>query len=706
AVAARDAAAAARASAQAAEASGVAQGEAAEARRQADIASSAANQATNAASTAQALASTAARAARTANSAAKSAAGHAERAADAAEEAVKYAGQAIDFANKSTAHADEAVKAANVATKAVEDAIAVEKNARAAEAAALEADKLQGMKEAAQLAQVDKSERAAALNKRTQAQQTAQATKDLLAKAEQALGHDDLAVAATLGRRAAVALLDSRGTWTRQAARFALAGSDEDVFSWIDLDRQLAESQDDRETILFIAQVAEPAVAKAAVQALAGGIPAEGDFNTSGVIRSRAEDNRVNILKILHEKPGSAVTKAANDALNANTPEALQKFFDEDLAKAVEQDDAVSTIKVAATGDLYSKAYAEVALEGPAWMRRRFVQSVQHRAAQLDYDSLSHAAAMQAAIAAAARIAQEAQRDAALASQVAAVARDAGAKAQEWAQKALDSAKLADGYKDQARQHADAADKSAADAQASANKAKDAAATAQSASRAANLSANRAVDAARSALASAYSAQTSAANAHQAELAAGRDAKAAAAAAAEARQIAADKRTAEVKEAARLAAEQAQKDRDANRNPSDTPANDTVNPKGTQPGKDEWWNDAKWWADSADKVSTAAGLLATGFAVSCVFFPAAPVLGSIAAVCLGVSVVAAGVSAIATGIEYGFTSGEFVSSAGRTALGLVTRGGGRVATTVAKPVIRTVEKATKSVSKVLFDLVA
>ncbi|MEU1093227.1 hypothetical protein ABZ389_08145, partial [Streptomyces sp. NPDC005877] len=649
---------------------------------------------------------TAARAARAANAAAKSAAAHAEKAADAAEEAVKFAGQAIDFANKSTAYADEAVKAANLATKAVADALDVEKNARDAEAAMLATDRLQGMKEAAQLALLDKSERAEALNKRTQAQQTAQATKDLIARAEQALQSDNLGVAATLGRQAATALLDSRGTWTRQAARFALAGTDDDVYSWIDLDRQLAQAQDDRETILFIAQVSEPAVARAAVQALAGGVPAQGDFNTGGVIKSRAEDNRVNILKILNSKPGKTVTKAANDALNANTPEALQKFFDEDLAHAIAEDDAVATMKVIASGDAYAKAYGEVAMEGPAWMRRRFVESVQYRAAQLDFDSLSHSAAMQATIAAAAKIAQEAQRDAALASQVAAEARDAGAKAQEWAQKAINASTAADSYAKQAQDHATAADKSANDAQASANKAKDAAATAQGASRAANYSANRAIDAARSALASSYAAAASAADAHQAELAAGRDAKTAAAAAAEARQTAADKRTAEIQEAARAAAEQAQKDRDANRNPSNSTTNDQVNPKGTQPGsgsqpgnqpgKDEWWNDAKWWADTADKVSVAAGLLATGFGIACVFWPAAPVLGSIAAVCLGVSAVASGISALANGIEYGFGSAQFAAAAGRSALQLVTRGGGRAAS-VAKPVVKKVEKVAEDV---------
>lgn len=295
-------------------------------------------------------------------------------------------GQAIDFANKSTAYADEAVKAANLATQAVADALEVEKNARAAEAAILEADRLQGMKEAAQLALLDQSERAAALHKRTQAQQTAQATKDLIARAEQALGNDDLTVAATLGRQAAVALLESRGTWTRQAARFALADTDYDVHSWIDLDRQLAAAQDDRETILFIAQVSEPASwRRRRSRPSPHGVPAEGDFNTGGVIKSRAEDNRVNILKILNSKPGKAVTEAANDALNANTPEALQKFFDEDLAEAIAEDDAVATMKVIASGDAYSKAYAEVAMEGPAWMRSalRRVRPVQGRPAGL-----------------------------------------------------------------------------------------------------------------------------------------------------------------------------------------------------------------------------------------------------------------------------------------------------------------------------------
>lgn len=100
-------------------------------------------------------------------------------------------------------------------------------------------------------------------------------------------------------------------------------------------------------------------------------------------------------------------------------------------------------------------------------------------------------------------------------------------------------------------------------------------------------------------------------------------------------------------------------------------------------------------------MSSAAGLLAVGFGVACVFWPAAPVLGSIAAVCLTVSVVAAGISAIASGFEHGFGSGEFAAAAGRTALQLVTRGGGKVASTVVKPVAKKVEKLADAGSKLV-----
>ncbi|MGW5641154.1 hypothetical protein ACWEWQ_41795, partial [Streptomyces sp. NPDC003832] len=344
---------------------GVAQAEAAEAKRQAAIATSAANRATNAASTAQALASTAAKAARTARDAANSAATHAEKAAAAAEEAVKYAGQAIDYANKSTAHADEAVKAANVATKAVADAIEVEKNARAAEAQTLEQDKQKAIEEAQLLASAEATDLSDVRNKRLVAERTTQEIKDLTTRAEQALYSGDMALAATLGRKAAIGLIESRGAWTRQAAQHALAGSDDDVFAWIDLDRAIAQGQDDRETALHVATIAAPKIAEAAQLALeSSSSKAIGDFLTIGILKASDEELRVAINRILNEGAGRAVTNAANKALDANTTESLNYFFDHDYPRAQEEDDRVRAGQLIATGGAFTKAYAEVVQRG------------------------------------------------------------------------------------------------------------------------------------------------------------------------------------------------------------------------------------------------------------------------------------------------------------------------------------------------------
>ncbi|MDX3524066.1 ALF repeat-containing protein, partial [Streptomyces scabiei] len=658
--------------AQAGAAAGAAESEAAEAKRQAAIASSAANRATNAASTAQALANAAATAARTARDAANSAANHAEKAAAAAEEAVKYAGQAVDYANRSTAHAAAAVEAANTATKAVSDAILVEQNARKAEAETLQQDKLQAIEEVRQLAEIEAKELSAYQNKVAQAQQTDQATKDLIAKAEQALAANDMATAAVQGRKAAVALLGSRGAWTRQAAQFALSGSDDDVYAWIDLDRLLAQGQDDRETTLHVATIAGPKIAKAAKGALQSpDSKAVGDFLTSGMKKASDEDNRVAITRILASNPGRRVTAAANKALTINTTAALQYFFDHDYPEAIREDDAVLTISLMNTGGAFTKAYAEVAMEGPTWMRRNFIALVQFRTARLDHDTATHVSAIRGAIAAAAKIAEKAQENAALASKAAADARNAAAEAKEWAAKALDSAAKADNYAAEARRNADAADRSAADAQASANKASTAASTARGAARSANYAANKAMDSARAALQSSYSAQASAAAARASSLAAGKDAATAAAAATEARQTAAAKREAEMRAAAEGAAEKARREREAKIDPAHKDTNDQINPNGTGADADEWWNDAGFYADAFNAISVGAGFLAAGCALaSFVFPPAAAAAGFFTAVSMG----AGALGTLFTGIEHGFSSGEFIESAIGTGLSLVTFG--------------------------------
>ncbi|MGI5048331.1 ALF repeat-containing protein, partial [Streptomyces sp. JAC25] len=468
------------------------------------------------------------------------------------------------------------------------------------------------------------------------------------------------------------ALLDSWGAWTRQAAQYALAGNDNDVHAWIDLDRLLAQSQDDRESALHVATIAGPAVAEAAQAALeSSDSKAVGDFLTSGMKRASDEDLRVAISVILSSKPGRAVTVVANKALDENTTESLNRFFDEDYPRAVREDDAVLTSSLLTTGGAYTKAYAEVALEGPTWMRRNFVTVVQYRTAQLDHDTATHVAAVRGAIAAAAKIAEKAQENAALASKVAADARNAADKAKEWADKAIAAAERADDYAAQARDNADAADKSAAAAQASANKASVAASTARSAARSANYSANKAMDSARSALKSSYSAQASAASARASALAAGKDANAAAAAANEAKQIVAAKREAERKAAAAAAAEKARKEREAKTDPAGRGTNDQVNPNGTSPDADEWWNDAEFYADAFNAISVGAGFLAAGCALAAFVFPPA---AAAAGVLAGISMGAGALGTLFTGIEHGFSSSEFIGSAVGTGLSLVTFG--------------------------------
>jgi hypothetical protein len=222
-----------------------------------------------------------------------------------------------------------------------------------------------------------------------------------------------------------------------------------------------------------------------------------------------------------------------------------------------------------------------------------------------------------------------------------------------------------------ARQNADEADKSAAAAQASAKTASAAAATAHGAARSANYSANKAIDAARSALNSSYSAHASASSARQAAIAAGQDAKTAAAAASDARRIATEKRKAEAAEAARQAAEEAKKNRENGSNPADSPTHDQVNPNGSNGGGEDWWSDAGWYASAFNNISIAAGFISAGLGIASLAFPLlAPAAGVFAYISLG----AAGLSTVFTGIEYGFTSGEFASSAGSTALGLLTFG--------------------------------
>lgn len=542
----------------------------------------------------------------------------------------------------------------------------MEQAARDSEAQKLAQDSEQSIAEAREMAKAEADDRNAASKAATQADALDADTKDLIAKAEKAFTSGDTSQAIATGRRAAMKLISTTiGTWSRDAAEYALAGADEDILAWVSADRQLAQTQDDRETVLALAKVSTEAVANAAQTALASSdSKAVGDFLTTGILEASATDNRVAILRILGNNPGNAVKASAEAALNDGTAKALHGFFTT-YATNVMEDDQVAVFAILNTAGPYTKVAAQVALEGPSWMRRDFVTTVHHRTAQLDSDSSAHVAAVRASIARAAKIAQDAQQDAYQASKAAAEANKAADDAAKWAEKAKASAAQANDYAKQADTNADAAEQSARDAQASANRAKTAAAAARSDARRANYAANQAVASAASAVQSASQAQVSANSARQSAYAAGKDATAAAQAATDARTTAAAKQQQELIAAARAVAAAAKANQLNGVNPADNSDHDKVdNPEG--------WGSKEDWQSLAKGLNAVSAVAGTAAAIALIIPP--PAGEAIAGVAGTVSWVTGIGATVITGFTDGWTSHDFLQSVGGLAVGALTGG--------------------------------
>ncbi|MDX3322907.1 hypothetical protein PV415_39100, partial [Streptomyces sp. ME03-5684b] len=511
--------------------------QAAEAQRQAAIAEAAAGRATAAASRASTLSRRSAAAARSASAAADSAADHAEKAADAAEEAARNAGKAVDYANRSTAAANAAVEAANKAYDAVTEAREVEKEAREAEIARLNEETEEAIEVAKQQRREETDRLERANRERTQESRLSEELVALITAMEAAFADGRTGEAVDKGRQAAVLLLDRSGTWTREAAEFALAGSDEDVLRWIEADRVIALQQDNAENTAATAAISTQNVAEAAAAALQTEDPAAiRTFLEKGAVEAARDDNEVEVTTLLaDDSTGTAVRRAAEAALTDGSAEALHTFLHVKRAAAVHEDDKVAATTLLVSGGPYVQAAAKVALEGDTHMLRQFIGTTQHEFARIDHDHATHISAIRAAIARAAKTAQDALEDAARASEAAAVARQAAAEATEWAGKAEGWAADAKASAEEARQNAEDAENSAAAAARSAQTAANAAAAARRASSVARDAANRAVRSAETAASYALDAQRSATVARQAKLAAGKSFAEAAAAATEAR---------------------------------------------------------------------------------------------------------------------------------------------------------------------------
>jgi hypothetical protein len=582
-----------------------------------------------------------------------------------------HAGKAIEYAKRSTEYANAAVTAATNAHNAVKEATEVEKAAREAETARLAEEVELGILEARLRAKSESDAAARADRERTEADKTSSAIRDLIASAESALASGDTAKALRDGRSAAAKLLTATGTWTREAAEFALAGNDEDVLNWLDVDRIVAQRLDDRETVLGVARMSTADIAEAAHTALASSDDdAPTKFLSSGAVQAAVEEYRVRIFKLLKESPGQAVKTKAEAALADGRATAMHRFLALELAEAVKEDDNVEVLRLLNTGGPYMQAAAKIVLEGSAKMRRSFVSSGRHDAARIDHDHATHVAAIRASIAHASKVALKALEDAALASKAAAEARDAAAEAIEWANKADNYAKDANNAATEARQNADAADASARKAADSAAAAKSAASVARAAARSANYSMSQALVSAREAVSYASQAQASASRAQADAIAAGRSQAEAAAAASAARRIVADKRKAEAEAKARTISMEAL----AHKTNGTTPVD--------KDGDTKYWGmwpeditDAKDWNDTLGHWSTVTGIATLGLGVASIWFPPLlPVAGTVGLVSWGLS----GATVIAAGMGYGWGSEKFQEDLGMFLAGGILLGKGKV----------------------------
>ncbi|MFD5404293.1 polymorphic toxin-type HINT domain-containing protein, partial [Streptomyces griseorubiginosus] len=502
-----------------------------------------ADQASRAAASAQSNARQAATAARQSRDAANETAAHAEAAAIAANKAADAAGQAVDAAKASTDAANAATEAANRAMTAAEQASTVVELARKADTERLAQQQDEAVLAAEEAAAAHDEKVAASQWEIGKAQELGAQTQQLVTEAA---ASTDLSVTAAKGRQAAVNLLSSGGTWVKDAAEDALAGSDDDVADFVRVRLAVAMEQDDRASVGHIATTSTiPAQRQAALDVLDKPIGEVRAWLRTRAYPGKEDDDRVAVGKIAAEG-GPGVKAAASRALDGTAAD-LAAFLETGQYAAQEDDDRVAVSEALAEGGPEVRAAAQAVLSGPASGLRPFLEIGLHQARQRDANAAAHLAEVNILLQAAYKSAALAQKDAADAQKVAAQARKDAAKATEWANAANDAAKRANTYAEQADKSADQAEASAAQAAESARKARNAAASAQADARSAARSAERAQHSAAIAYGYSMEANNSAYQAGLSQLAAEADSAAAAKAAGEAMKTAADLLVAELK---------------------------------------------------------------------------------------------------------------------------------------------------------------
>lgn len=487
-----------------------------------------ANRAIRAAAKASGFAIAATLAAFTSRDAANHAAADADAAAAAADAAADSAGQAADAAARATQHANAATAAAQSAVAAANQAQAIFVAARQADTDRLSISAEQTDQAALQAAAREQTQQAQVRWDAEQAAQRGTETNTLLGIAANPATEHTAAVAAA--RKAALALADDGGPWTREAALDALAGNEAIALNFARTVVNRAAGQDDRMTLTELAADGSTAMRTAATAALDGTDADVAYFLRNGDYPGRAGEDRLKVNQVMSAataEGNTTVAARAQTALDSNDGATYRAFLDSGQFTALASDERVKVNQILASSSSGPevKAAAQAALDGPSGYVHKFLIADRYEAAQRDQDTATHVAEVSSLLSRASAAATLATQKAYEAQATAATARGAAAEAAGYAQQAQQSAAQAAGYAQQAAESANQAQSSATAAIASADAARNAAATAQQAAKAAGRSAIWAQQSAQRAVGSANQAIESAKSAFGSAVAAGQDAQ-------------------------------------------------------------------------------------------------------------------------------------------------------------------------------------
>ncbi|MFI8085385.1 polymorphic toxin-type HINT domain-containing protein [Kitasatospora sp. NPDC086009] len=529
-----NAAAAAQASADAATASGVSGDAADRARNAAARARNAAAEASRAAKATTKIADDAATAARAAQQAANSSAAHADAAAAAAEEAAAHAGDSASAAATAQAAATSADAAAVTAESAAKQAHDIAAIARASDQERLDAQQAAEVAIAQQAYHDEDLKNRRAAWEAGKTTQLATDTEQLISEATAAGTNQKTAV--TKGRQAAVRLLDAGGPWTQAAAQTALEGSDGAVLAFLSSDLATARENDDRSSVIGIAEGSTNLEHKLAAETASVGTSTQvREFLTTGAYNGQEHDDRVLLSQIM-TVGGPGVQEAANTAMSGTHAD-VRAFLTKGQYIAREHDNRVLISQAMTTGGPEVQAAAQAAMAGPTSGLEPFLQTGLPLARQRDAFTAAHVSTINSYLAAIDGNVAVAREYAAQAAQSYATARGAADEAAGYANQAQASAAQAADWATKAANAATQAKTSADQAAAHAKQARTAAAAAQASARTAGVSASAAAGYARQARTYASDAKTASDEAQASAVAAGKSRDEAFTAAREAAQL-------------------------------------------------------------------------------------------------------------------------------------------------------------------------